>query len=172
MNETSEEKKPVWKKWWFWLIVIVVVGAIGSGGGGGGSSSADSLENPAKMGEVVATRYFDVTVNSYNTRKSAGSEYMKTEAGPGNTLLIIDVTYKNSSSEARFLSSGEVMVLVDGKELRFDSAEVVMDDGYITFENLNPMTSITGKVVFKIPEGLKGEIFYKPARSSELIYLN
>ena len=172
MNETSEEKKPVWKKWWFWLIVIVVVGAIGSGGGGGGSSSADSLENPAKIGDVVTTNYFDVTVNAYNTLKSVGSDFSKTEAGQGNTLLVIDVTYKNTSSEARMLFGGEAMLLVEGKQLRFDAAETVFEEGYLSFENLNPMTSITGKVVFKVPEGLKATYFYKPDRSDDLIRLN
>ena len=67
---------------------------------------------------------------------------------------------------------GEVVVRVDKKEFLFDTAEVIFADRYIVFDSLNPMVTRKGYIVFKVPEGLKGEIFYKPARSSELIYLN
>ena len=92
--------------------------------------------------------------------------------GPGNKFLVIHVTYVNSDNEARVLVGGEVVVRVDDKEFLFDAPEVVFAEGYIAFDSLNPMVTRKGNVVFKVSEGLKGEIFYRPARSTELIKLN
>ncbi|MDG1127139.1 MAG: hypothetical protein P8N18_05895 [Hellea sp.] len=47
------------------------------------------------------------------------------------------------------------MVLADNKEFLFDTTE-------IAFDKLNPMVTGKGYFACKVPEGLKGEIFYEP----------
>jgi len=130
-----------------------------------------NYKGPA-IGDIVKTKYFEVTVNSASFQNRVGDVNFPVYPGTGNKFLVIGVTYKNTDTEARFLMSGEVLVRVDKKEILYETAEVVFADEYIVFDSLNPMVTKTGLVVFKVPEGLKGEIFYKPARSSELIYLN
>jgi hypothetical protein len=124
------------------------------------------------IGDIVKTEYFEVTVNSASFQAWVGDGNFPVYPGPGNKFLVIHVTYVNSDNEARVLMGGEVVVRVDDKEFLFDAPEVVFAEGYIAFDSLNPMVTRKGNVVFKVSEGLKGEIFYKPARSSELIYLN
>lgn len=43
-NESSGNKKAIWKKWWFWVIVVVIFGAVGS-------SSEDTTQQPETVVE-------------------------------------------------------------------------------------------------------------------------
>lgn len=123
------------------------------------------------VGETLATRYFEVTVNSVKFNDYAGSNrFARSEAGRGNDFLILNVTYKNIDDEARLVHPGEIHVRrPDGKVLRYDENELVLEDGYLIRETLNPFTSITGNIAFRIPEGLQGRVFYQPGRSNSLI---
>ena len=123
------------------------------------------------IGDTVKTKYFEITVNSINFQNRVGNFNFPVYPGQGNKFLVIDITYVNSDNEARTLRSGDVVVRADDKEFLFDTAEIVFADRYIAFDKLNPMVTRKGYIVFKVPEGLKGKVFYKPASSSELIYL-
>ncbi|MDG2107395.1 MAG: DUF4352 domain-containing protein [Woeseiaceae bacterium] len=130
-----------------------------------------SYEKDPAIGDIVQTKYFEVTVNSAYFRDWIGSFSDRTVPGPENKFLVIEVNYKNTDNEARVLMAGALVVRVDGKEFLFDQPEVVFAKGYIAFDSLNPMVTREGNVVFKVPEVLKGDIFYRPARSTELIKL-
>ena len=173
-------KKSIFKRWWFWLIVIVVVIAAANSGkdNGGTTSSSNSTTSVTSnampgMNEVVQTDYFEVTVNSLKFSKTVGSnEYLRQDAGDGNIFAIVNVTFKNTDTEGRSLTSGDLIATYNGKELLFDNAEVVLEDGYITFDTLNPLAKITGNVVFKISEELQEGLSYNPPRSNVKIKLN
>jgi len=181
---TEQVKKPIWKKWWFWtiwIILIIVANAQQSGGNTAETANSNEAKKsapaaaPAKtagIGDTVKSKYFDVTVNSISFSKVVGNnEFTRTSAGDGNHFAVINVTFKNTDTEGRSLSAGELFADYSGKELKFDDAEMIPEEGFISFDTLNPLTKVTGNVVFKLPEELKAGLKYAPPRSDVTIKL-
>ena len=186
---TEQVKKPIWKKWWFYAIWFVLIIAAQSQKDGGEPASSNTASAPttqrseapppapaaktAGIGDTVKTSYFEVTVNSLSFSKFAGTnEFSRVNAGDGNHFAIVNVTFKNTDTEGRSLLAGEMRADYNGKQLKFDDSQVVLEDGFITFDTLNPLTKITGNVVFKMPEELQTGLSYMPPRSDLIIRLN
>jgi hypothetical protein len=185
---TEQVKKPIWKKWWFYAIWLILIIAAQSQKDGGEPASSNNTSAPkteksaapppapaktAGIGDTVKTSYFDVTVNSLSFSKVAGTnEFSRVNAGDGNHFAILNITIKNTDTEGRSLLAGEMRADYNGKQLKFDDAQVILEDGFLSFETLNPLTKITGNVVFKLPEELQTGLSYLPPRSDLLIRLN
>jgi len=124
--------------------------------------------------ETVPTKYFDVSVNRVleGTVVNPGG-LDRIDAPPGTKYIVLDVTIKNISSEARIFDSGELRITIDGKDLKYDKSEIVLAKGFINFGNINPLISETGYIVFNVPEsvGDGNNVHWIPARSKETIYL-
>lgn len=137
------------------------------------TTSTESGETQApiskKIGETLSTEYFDVTVNKVSIKKSVstGNEFADLKAEPGNKYLIINTTFKNIDNESRMLMDGEVVINYNGKDYTFDKSETVMLEGWgLLLDQINPLTSKTTNIVYKIPEELKGVAYYRPGRAS------
>lgn len=121
-----------------------------------------------KIGEILPTEYFDVRVNKVSVKKSVnvGNEFADLKEEAGNKYLIINATFKNTDTESRMLTDGEILINYDGKDYTFDKSETVMLEGWGLFlDQINPLTSKTTNIVYKIPEELKGTAYYKPGRT-------
>ena len=136
------------------------------------SSSATSVEESTKtavqIGQVLQTDYFDVTVNeiAIKDRVSTGNQFADLKKEEGNKYLLINTTFKNTDKESRMLSEGTVWINYNGKDYEFDKSETVMLEGWgIMMEQLNPLTSITTNLVYKIPSEITGVAMYQPGRS-------
>lgn len=144
------------------------------------TSSSETNEsqpvNAKKIGETLPTEYFDVTVNKVEIQKSVntGNEFANLKAEPGNKYLVMNTTFKNTDSESRMLMDGEILINYNGKDYTFDKSETVMLEGWgLLLDQINPLTSKTTNIVYKIPEELKGVAYYKPGRagSNDIIEL-
>jgi hypothetical protein len=137
--------------------------------------TSETPSAPAKaeitVGQPLKTEYFEVTVTKVQTadKISSGNEYIAdTKAEEGNKFLIINTTFKNIDNESRMLTDGEVLINYNGKEYKFDHSESIMQDGYGLFlDQINPLTSKTTKLVYKIPNEIKGNAYYHPGRSDD-----
>lgn len=132
------------------------------------TATVKERESFKKVGEALPTKYFDVTVNkvSVANRVNTGNQFADLEAENGNRYLILDVTFKNMSNESRMLMDGKVSVNYNGKDYTFDKSETVMADGWgLLLDQINPLTTKTTKLVYKIPAEITGNAYYKPARS-------
>ena len=69
------------------------------------------------------------------------------------------------------IDEGEVRTSHNGKWLKFESPEPVLSDDFITFDVLNPLTSVRGKVAFKVPAQLEGPFYWIPPRTNGRIKL-
>jgi hypothetical protein len=141
----------------------------------GGSETAEATATK-KIGETLPTEYFEVTVNNVKVKKSVstGNEFADLKAEPGNKYLIMNTTFKNIDNESRMLMDGEILINYNGKDYTFDKSETVMLEGWgLLLDQINPLTSKTTNIVYKIPEELKGVAYYKPGRagSKDLIEL-
>jgi hypothetical protein len=157
------------------LFVFIAFGSMDDGGDSSSSSSsstvsADNTATAKQLGETLSTKYFDVTVNevSLQDRVSTGNQFADLKKEAGNQYLILNTTFKNTDGESRMISDGEVIINYNGKDYLFDKSETVMLEGWGTMlDQLNPLTSKTTNLVYKIPTEIKGPAYYRPGRSSK-----
>ena len=117
------------------------------------------LENViyGNIGESVSTKEFDFTVNNITT----GNVIDEYSADDGYTYVTADVTLTNtystdieigSSLFCVFYDEGEGYDLVEYYEYAMDTDALESDSMFATYGTLAPGASVTGTVVFMIPE--------------------
>ncbi len=123
-----------------------------------------------KVGEVLKTDYFDITVNKVEVKDkvSTGNQYADLKPESGNSYLIINATFKNTDNESRMLMDGSVWINYNGKDYEFDKSETVMLEGWgVLLDQINPLTTKTTNLVYKIPSEVKGDAYWQPGRSDD-----
>lgn len=135
-------------------------------------------EEPVKeirMGEVLKTELFDITVNDAELINylDTGNEFTDLEAGEGMTFLVLSITFKNVDTESRTVFAGSVeLVTPEGKNYLFDKDETMIAEGWgVTFEEINPLTTLTTNIVYKVPADIRGSLYYHPERAAEEEYI-
>ncbi|MDQ0978534.1 DUF4352 domain-containing protein [Pseudomonas synxantha] len=114
--------------------------------------------------------YFDVTVNDCTISKSinTGNRYSAVKPDPDARFLTVNATFKNTDNESRLPLEGSLFISKDGKDFKFDTAETIMSDGYgIRMRSLNPLIKLNTNIVYKVPNELSGEVYWKPGRNPE-----
>jgi hypothetical protein len=142
---------------------------------GGGTSSEQTATASVGVGQPLQTEYFAVTANkvSVKDRVSTGNEFADLKAEPGNKYLIINATFKNTDQESRMIMDGSVWINYNGKDYEFDKSETVMLEGWGTMlDQINPLTSKTTNLVYKIPAEIKGTALWNPGRSDKDLVIN
>lgn len=163
------------------VIALIVLAQIGKDKEGGStsadnssSSSSEQTEQKAEaptgvgVGELLHTDYFDITVNkvSLEDRVNTGNEFADLKPEQGNMYLIINASFKNTDSESRMLMDGSVWINYNGKNYEFDKAETVMLEGWgLLLDQINPLTTKTTNLVYKIPAEIKGNAYWQPGRA-------
>ncbi len=153
------------------IVGIFIAMAFGSGDDTSSDSTPDSNKpmNIKQMGEPLSTRYFDVTINkaTFQDRVNTGNQFANLPREQDILYLVLNTTFRNTDTESRMIMDGEVLINYNGKQYRFDHSETIMTDGWGTMlEQINPLTSKTTNIVYKIPNEVLGEIYYHPGRSS------
>jgi len=143
---------------------------VACGGKGTTDSTATSTEAPkgVGLGEVLQTNYFEIVVNSFSLedRVNTGNQFADKNPEQGNLYLIIDVSFKNTDKESRMLMDGSVWVNYNGTDYEFDKAETMMLEGWgILLDQINPLTTKTTKLVYKIPAEVKGPAYWQPGNA-------
>jgi hypothetical protein len=137
------------------------------------STEKTSTEEAAKgvgIGQVLHTEYFDIVVNKVGLkdRVNTGNEFANLKPEQGNMYLIINATFKNVDKESRMLIDGSVWINYNGKDYEFDKSEAVMLEGWgLMLDQINPLTSKTTNLVYKIPAEIKGNAYWQPGRADE-----
>lgn len=181
--ETNGKKMSLGKKVLIGFGVFILIGFIANLGKDNkknisttSDSSGKKSEEIIKIGDVLTTDYFEIRANKIEIQKmvDTGNEYLNLKEEPGNLYLIINATYKNIDSESRMLFDGSLWINYNEKDYEFDKSEPIMAEGWgLLLDQINPLTSKTTNLVYKIPEEIKGDIYWQPGRSSsdEKIYL-
>ncbi len=142
---------------------------------GSGTSSEPSASNSVSIGQTLHTAYFDVTANkiSVKDRVKTGNEFADLKPETGNMYLIINATFKNTDKESRMIMDGDIWINYNGKDYKFDKSETVMLEGWGTMlDQINPLTSKTTNLVYKIPAEIKGTAYWNPGRSNKNQVIN
>jgi hypothetical protein len=123
-----------------------------------------------QVGEVLRTEYFDVTVSKIyiDDNVNTGNSFSSLKKENGAVYLILTTTFKNIDNESRMIDDGSVFINYNGKEYEYDHAEPIMAEGWgIMLDQINPLTSKSTNIVYKIPKEIKGPAFYEPGRNSD-----
>lgn len=114
--------------------------------------------------------YFDVTVNDCTISKSidTGNRYSTVKPDPDARYLTVNATFKNTDNEGRLPMEGSLFISKDGKDFKFDTTESIMSEGYgIRLRSLNPLIKLNTKIVYKVPNELSGDVYWKPGRNAQ-----
>lgn len=185
-NQPAKKKMSLGKKILIGFGVIVIIGIISNAGNDKDDKSTENSTNTneqvadtstrVKVGEILKTDYFDITVNKVGLNNSVdtGNEFSDLKPESGINYLVINATFKNTDRESRMLVDGSVWINYNGKDYEFDKSEPIMLEGWgLLLEQINPLTSKTTNLVYKIPTEVKGDAYWQPGRSDddERIYL-
>ena len=134
------------------------------------TSITENSSNLVKIGEPLQTKYFEVTVKkiSIEDKVKTGNQFTELKKEEGIRYLILNTTFKNISDKSRMLINGKVLINYNGKKYNFDHSETILSDGWgLLRGKINPLTTKTTNLVYKIPAEIKGEAYYKPGRSGK-----
>ncbi|RMV76450.1 hypothetical protein ALP05_00661 [Pseudomonas caricapapayae] len=114
--------------------------------------------------------YFDVTVNDCTVSKSVdtGNRFTTVKPDPDARFVTVNATFKNTDNEGRLPVEGSLLISMDGKDYKFDTTESILGEGYgIRMRSLNPLIKLNTKIVYKVPNELSGDVYWKPGRNAE-----
>lgn len=112
----------------------------------------------AKLGETVPYNTFEFTVNSVKCGLSTvGSDSFQEEAQ--GQFCVVSMKVKNTGTKAQhFMSDDQKLFDAQGNEYSYSTEGTIAtmgDKSDLWFEEINPGNSVTGEIVFDIPEGVK-----------------
>lgn len=129
-------------------------------------SYAEYVESRVKEAEIG---YFKISADSayYGPSVNTGNRFAEPKKWDGSRFFVIRASFKNLDTESRLPSEGSLFINYKGKEYEFDSVEPVMLEGFnIWFKKVNPLITMKTKIVYRIPDEIHGEVFWRPGRNS------
>lgn len=112
--------------------------------------------------------YFEVSANkAFATRKvRTGNKYAEPKQWEDSRFFVVNASFKNISTESRLPIGGSLFINYNGKDYEFDTVEPIMLEGYnIWFKSINPLITMKTKIVYRIPNEVNGEVFWRPGRN-------
>lgn len=138
------------------------------------TSQVDMIEkfvNALALVEDAKFGNFQIKRESCKVSTSVGTSnpYSEPEPWDGSQFVVIDARFKNLDTEGRLPSEGSLIIQTsDGRELRYDTTETVMQRGYgIYFKSINPLVTMPTKIVYRIPTDISGEVLWEPGRNTD-----
>lgn len=112
--------------------------------------------------------YFNISADSayYGPSVNTGNRFAEPKKWEGSRFFVIRASFKNLDTESRLPSEGSLFINYNGKDYEFDSVEPVMLEGFnIWFKKVNPLITMKTKIVYRIPDEIHGEVFWRPGRN-------
>ncbi len=119
--------------------------------------------------EKAAIGYFEISTDkAYATNKvGTGNSFVEPKTWEGSRFFVVNASFKNLDTESRLPAEGSLLVNYNGKDYVFDTVEPIMLEGYnIWFRGVNPLITMKTKIVYRIPNEIEGEVFWRPGRNS------
>lgn len=130
----------------------------------------DTVASSAKALRSANIGHFDVTIKSCSVTDGpiTGNNYTEPKNWPGSRFVVIEADFKNLDQEGRLPSEGSLIIKHNGRELRYDSTESILQEGYgIYFKSVNPLITMPTKIVYRIPNEVSGEVSWEPGRNPD-----
>lgn len=120
--------------------------------------------------ESATIGYFNVSTgeNRIARKVGTGNSFVEPKADADSRFFIVDARFKNTDTESRLPLEGSLFISYNGKQYEFDSTEPIMLEGYnIWFRKVNPLITVKTKIVYRIPNEIEGEVFWRPGRNKD-----
>lgn len=120
--------------------------------------------------ESATIGYFDVrAVDNRIVRKvGTGNPYAEPKPDSESRFFIVDARFKNNDTESRLPFEGSLFINYNGRQYEFDSTEPIILEGYnIWFRKVNPLITVKTKIVYRIPNEIEGEVYWRPGRNKD-----
>lgn len=123
------------------------------------------------VGQVVKKAtigHFEISAPSFNYGPTVGTgnRYAEPKKWPDSRFFIVNASFKNLDTESRLPVEGSLFINYNGKDYEFDSVEPIMLEGYnIWLKQINPLITMKTKIVYRIPNEIHGEVFWRPGRN-------
>jgi hypothetical protein len=114
--------------------------------------------------------YFEVATSgsTYGKSVGTGNRFAEPKQWEGSRFFVVNASFKNTDRESRLPVEGSLYITYNGTEYEFDSVETVMAEGYnIWFKKVNPLITMKTKIVYRIPDEIEGDVFWKPGRNPD-----
>jgi hypothetical protein len=118
--------------------------------------------------------YFEVSVDKgvYGKKLGTGNQFAEPKQWNDSRFFTVYASFKNLDTESRLPVEGSLFINYNGKEYEFDSVEPIMVEGYnIWFRKINPLITMKTKIVYRVPNEVHGEVFWRPGRNPNDIKL-
>lgn len=196
MAKGNSEKKPFYKRWWFILLAaIIVIGGIAQATGGDSSdkkeatSSSQSSDKAsdsagegsdsakeesddeivAGIGDSVTSGELEIVVSSVGDPVTTiGDEYVNDTAQ--GEYIPVEVSVTNNGTDSEYVGDSDINLVAGESTYSSDSGAIMYLDDAFLFEEINPGNTLSGTLVFDVPEGtdidsvtFSGGIFSKDA---------
>jgi hypothetical protein len=140
------------------------------------ASTTQKVEPEKEIGlnDVLHTDYFEIIAKNVALQDEVKTtnQFADLKKENGNQYLIFEIEFKNIDNESRMLTAGSLFINYNGKEYEYDKVETIIAKGWEPLlEQVNPLTTSTKVLVYKIPKEIKGKIYWKPGRTDKRIYL-
>lgn len=171
LEEKSKIKLSGWLKVFIVLILLVFSSSLMISEERSAATEKGSLEIPLteetegisayKFGDKVIVGDFAYTFHSMKTKSEIGEYIFDSFYGEeaDGIFLIFDVTIENIGKESRTMW-GSYVNIIDDQERVFEhdyTAEIYLDNSF-SFEQMQPSLPKRGKIVFDVPQNIKGMI--------------
>lgn len=121
-----------------------------------------------KRPEEATIGHFYVTAKEarYGATVGTGNQFSEPKQWEGSRFFIVHASFKNLDTESRLPFEGSLFINYNGKDYEFDSTESIHLEGYnIWFKQINPLITMKTKIVYRIPNEIHGEVFWRPGRN-------
>ena len=144
------------------FLVLILIGIITNTSGEGEPKKTGESKNTEvtyKIGDTIAFKEYEVTVENVTTTNQVGGEYFKSTPASGGIYVCVDIMYKNITDEPISGFDDPTIKLVDSKGTKY-SNDISASAYYATekdtdrkiLSDLNPGISVTDNYVFEVSE--------------------
>ncbi len=126
-----------------------------------GDNKKASNEVVAKVGDVIKTEKFEITITSIEEKAEVGGEYINSKPSEGGTYVVVNWQYKNISDKPIGSFSMATVNLLDKNSTKYDS-DIGATSSYATetkldtkiLSDLNPGITVKDAEVFEVSKEL------------------
>ena len=156
-----------------WLLAVAIALVAGcQGREGRGGTQPDGLAG-SQARQAASAKPLQIALDgAHTTDRISASGFDAREPATGNQFVVLDVAVRNPDTQPRVFSEGKLVAVDEQRERTFTTPVNIFADGYLQLQVLQPSASARGKIVYEVPDDLKGVLYWVPGEGGERILLH
>jgi hypothetical protein len=116
-------------------------------------------------GQSLHSRYFDVMIDkvSISDKIQDNNQLLVLPVEDSIRYLVIEISLKNLDKESKLMPDGELRIENGSEEIKYRKSEIIIKEGWgELMDNIKPDATKKTRLVYKIPAGISGKVYYYP----------